>query len=60
VTRKKKNILVDISIIKGLTKVAPDWEVNMADLKVLGKREVMSLVKWKDRIKHIQYLKKII
>ena len=33
-----------------LTKVPEDLDVNIKDIKVLGKREVMQIVKLRDRI----------
>jgi AdoMet-dependent rRNA methyltransferase SPB1 len=34
----------------GLTKVPEELDVNIKDIKVLGKREVMQIVKLRDRI----------
>ncbi|CAD8103018.1 unnamed protein product [Paramecium sonneborni] len=39
-----------------LTKPPQDYEILMEDIKVLGKREIIQLLKWRSKIKH--YLSK--
>ena len=36
-----------------MTKVPDDFELNLEDIKVLGKREITSIIKWKGKINKI-------